>query len=234
MAVPPERSSDASDAAGAAAGLVLAAGGGRRVGGPKALLRRDGRLLVERAVQTVSAAGCEPVVVVLGAAADRVQSAAELAGATVVVNRSWTTGLGSSLRAGLAAAGQTGTDAVLVVPVDMPGITVEAVQRVASRPHPDVLVCGTYGGRRSYPMLLGRAHWPGISTLASADVGLRPYLLARAAQVSDVACDQLAEPGDVDTPDDAARWGIELAGIPACAGTDAAGNLDEVRPSALS
>ncbi|MGE5828368.1 MAG: NTP transferase domain-containing protein, partial [Micromonosporaceae bacterium] len=32
------------------AGLVLAAGGGRRYGGPKALVRHEGTLLVERAV----------------------------------------------------------------------------------------------------------------------------------------------------------------------------------------
>ncbi|SDY89258.1 molybdenum cofactor cytidylyltransferase/nicotine blue oxidoreductase [Micromonospora pattaloongensis] len=53
-----------------AAGLVLAAGGGRRYGAPKALVAVDGRLLVERAVRTVRDGGCDPVVVVLGAAAD--------------------------------------------------------------------------------------------------------------------------------------------------------------------
>lgn len=194
------------------AGLVLAGGGGRRVGAPKALLRLDGRPLVEHALRTVRAAGCDPVVVVLGAGADEVQAAADLAAATVVVNRAWATGLGSSLRAGLDAAGQTRAEAVLVVPVDMPGITVAAIQRVASLPYPDALVCGTYDGRRSYPMLLGRAHWSGISTLAKADVGARPYLLARAAQVTEIACDHVAQPDDVDSPDDAARWGIELTG----------------------
>jgi molybdenum cofactor cytidylyltransferase/nicotine blue oxidoreductase len=206
----PERPGGASGATGVA-GLVLAAGSGRRVGGPKALLRHAGTLLVEHAVRTAREAGCDPLVVVLGAAAEQVQAAAELAGSTVVVNRAWVTGLGSSLRAGLAAAGRTDAEAVLVVPVDMPGITVAAIHRVASLPHPEALVCGTFEGRRSYPMLLGRGHWAGISTLASADVGARPYLLARAAQVTEVACDQVAEPGDIDTPDDAARWGIELA-----------------------
>ena len=49
-----------------AAGLVLAAGGGRRYGGPKALVRYEGSLLVERAVRTVRDAGCAPIVVVLG------------------------------------------------------------------------------------------------------------------------------------------------------------------------
>lgn len=209
LSIASERSRDA--AGFAVAGLVLAAGSGRRLGGPKALLRRGDMLLVEHAVRTVREAGCRPVVVVLGAAADHVQAAAGLAGTTVVVNQAWSTGVGSSLRVGLAAAGETDAEAVVVLPVDMPGITVEAVGRVASLPYPDALVCGTFDGRRSYPMLLGRNHWSGIATLASADVGARPYLLARAGQVTDIACDQVAEAGDVDTPEDAARWGIELA-----------------------
>jgi molybdenum cofactor cytidylyltransferase/nicotine blue oxidoreductase len=113
------------------------------------------------------------------------------------------------LRVGLAAATETDAEAVLVVPVDMPGITAEAVQRVAALPHRHALVCGTFGGVRSHPMLLGRAHWSGIATLANADVGARPYLLAHAAEITEVACDGVAQPGDVDTPEDAARWGIE-------------------------
>ena len=191
-----------------AAGLVLAAGGGRRVGTPKALLRHDGRLLVEHAVRVVREGGCDPVIVVLGAAADRVAAAADLTGATVRVNRAWATGLGSSLRTGLSAAAETSADALLVVPVDMPGLTAEAVRRVAALPHPRALVCGTFGGCRGLPMLLGRAHWSGIATLANADVGARPYLLAHNSEVTEIACDQVARAGDLDTPEDLAAWGI--------------------------
>ena len=65
-------------------------------------------------------------------------------------------------------------EAVVVVPVDMPGLTTAAVRRVTALPYPDVLVCATYDGLRGYPMLFGRRHWSGIATLASADVGARP------------------------------------------------------------
>lgn len=194
------------------AGLVLAAGNGRRLGCPKALLRHQGTLLVEQAVGAVRDAGCAPVIVVLGAAADQVQASADLGPATVLVNKAWGTGVGSSLKTGLAAAAQTAAEAVLVVPVDMPGLTAAAVAQVTKAvdvPR-DALACGTFGGRRSHPMLLGRAHWPGITSLAAADVDARGYLLARSAQVTEVACDELAEPDDLDTPDDAAKWGIDL------------------------
>ena len=83
------------------AGLVLAAGAGRRYGSPKALVRLGDRLLVERAADLLAAGGCDPVLVVLGAAADEVLATAALP--ETVLNPDWATGMGSSLRAGLAA-----------------------------------------------------------------------------------------------------------------------------------
>jgi CTP:molybdopterin cytidylyltransferase MocA len=191
---------------------VLAAGSGRRIGAPKALLRWREQPLVERAVETLREAGCAPVVVVLGAAADRVGEAADLSAATVVVNRAWGTGMASSLKAGLGAAAETDAEALVVVPVDMPGITAEAVRRVVALPHREALGSAPDEGRRGFPVLLGRAHWPGVTTLVNADVGLRPYLLARTAQVSEIACDEVATADDVDTVDDAARLGIAVPG----------------------
>ena len=94
---------------------MLAAGGGRRYGGPKALVRLDGRLLVERAAGTLRAAGCAPVVVVLGAGSARVRAEADLGDAVAVDNPGWSTGMGSSLRAGLAALGGAPVDAAVVL-----------------------------------------------------------------------------------------------------------------------
>ncbi|HET6212602.1 MAG TPA: nucleotidyltransferase family protein [Micromonosporaceae bacterium] len=191
--------------------MVLAAGGGRRLGGPKALLSYRGTPLVDRAIEAARGGGCAPIVVVLGAAADAVRARARLDGVTVLENPAWTTGMGSSLRAGLAALADTGAFAAVVLLVDMPGITSDAVRRVAALPYPNALVCATYHGRRGHPMLLGRDHWPGITTLAAADVGARPYLVARSAQVQGIVCDDVADDSDIDTPEEAARWGIELS-----------------------
>ncbi|WP_173084358.1 nucleotidyltransferase family protein [Phytohabitans rumicis] len=190
--------------------MVIAAGGGRRIGGPEALLRTGGTPLVDRAVDTVRAAGCAPIVVVLGAAADEVRAAAELADASVVVDKAWGTGIGSSLRVGLNALTDVEADAVVVVPVDMPGVTTHAVRRVAALPYPDVLVCATYDGRRSYPMLFGRRHWSGISTVAHADVGARPYLLAHKHEVLDVACDRIADGARLDGPEAVAAFKLTI------------------------
>lgn len=194
----------------ATAGMVIAAGGGRRIGGPEALLRHDGTPLVDLAIETVRDGGCEPVVVVLGAAADEVKAAAELKGASVVVDKTWGRGIGSSLRVGLAALTDTLADAVLVVPVDMPGVTAHAVRRVAALPYSDVLVCATYEGRRSFPMLFGRKHWSGISTVAHADTGARPYLLAHKHEVLDVACDRIADGSRLESPEVVAAFKLTI------------------------
>ena len=192
------------------AGIVIAAGGGRRVGGPEALLLRGDTTLVDQAVETVMEAGCGPVVVVLGAAANLVRTTASLDGANVLVNKAWGTGLGSSLRMGLEALDEDAAEAAVVMPVDMPGVTVEAVRRVAALPYPDALVCATYGGLRNYPMLFGRRHWAGISTLAKADVGARPYLLAHKDEIVDISCDAVADGARVDSPELVEAFGLTV------------------------
>jgi CTP:molybdopterin cytidylyltransferase MocA len=179
---------------------VLAAGGGRRYGGPKALVRYEGSLLVERAVNTVRDGGCTPIVVVLGAASAEVRASANLGDVVMVENAGWKSGMGSSLRVGLQALAGTDADAAIVLLVDTPGVTSAAVRRIADKAGRDALVAAAYGPRRGHPVLLGREHWSGVAMLASADVGARAYLAARADSVQTVACDDIADDTDMDVP----------------------------------
>jgi CTP:molybdopterin cytidylyltransferase MocA len=115
------------------AGLLLAAGGGVRLGRPKALVDLDGQLLVERGTRMLAAAGCAPVVAVLGAAAERVLAVADLSAAhATVVAEGWPEGVGASLRAGLAALAATEAEAVVVALVDQPLVGAEAVRRLVA------------------------------------------------------------------------------------------------------
>jgi nicotine blue oxidoreductase len=168
---------------------------------PKALVERDGQLLVEHGLATLRAAGCDPVVVVLGAAAETVRERADLTGALVVTNPDWADGMGSSLRAGLDALTGTDAQAATVLLVDTPGITPSAVRRVNACGSPDALVVATYHGERGHPVLLGRDHWAGVAKLAVGDVGARPYLLANRDRVVTVACEDVADGADLDRPD---------------------------------
>jgi len=181
--------------------LVLAAGAGRRFGMPKALVRHRGGLFVEHAAATLVAAGCRPVLVVLGAAADRVRAAADLPGVSLVDNPQWTSGMGSSLAVGLDELGRTSdAGAVVVLPVDTPGVSVDAVLRVRALAGPGTLARATYRGAPGHPVLIGRDHWPGVRASAAGDVGARDYF-RRHAPV-EVPCEDVADGRDVDRVSD--------------------------------
>jgi CTP:molybdopterin cytidylyltransferase MocA len=182
------------------AGLVLAAGAGRRYGIPKALVEVGGRIQVDSALSALRHGGCAPLVVVLGAGADEVRARADLRDAVVVVNQDWATGMGSSLRAGLAALEFTSVDAVVVMLVDTPGVNAAAVRRLLTRAGSQTLALATYDGQPGHPVVLGRAHWLGVGELAVGDVGARPYLSAHADQLVVVPCEDIADGTDRDEP----------------------------------
>ncbi|HET8614738.1 MAG TPA: nucleotidyltransferase family protein [Actinomycetales bacterium] len=183
------------------AGIVLAAGAGTRFGGPKAVVRLDGERLVDRAVRTLRDGGCDPVIVVEGAA--------PLApvDADVVANPSWSDGIGSSLRAALATLGlRRGVDAAVLLLVDTPWVGAEPVRRVVTRyaaPGERVLAAqASYDGVPGHPVLVDRSVWPEVTRLATGDQGARGWLRQHRDDVRLVDCTGTGDPRDVDRPED--------------------------------
>lgn len=182
------------------AGLVLAAGAGTRFGRPKALVPFRGEPLVTRAVHTLSAGGCKPVIVVLGAAAEQVRAAVDLP--QVVVNPDWSQGMGSSLRCGLAAM-PANARAVVVALVDQPLIGADAVSRLAAAWRAGAVVAvATYAGEARNPVVLARSVWAEVAAGLTGDRGAGAWLRAHPDLVTPVSCDDTGSPDDIDTPDD--------------------------------
>ncbi|WP_030144971.1 nucleotidyltransferase family protein [Spirillospora albida] len=178
------------------AGLLLAAGAGRRLGGPKALLEVAGERFVDRGVRTLRDGGCAPVLVVTGAAP------VEVIGAVVVPNPDWRDGMGSSLRAGLAAL-PPGCPAVVVALVDQPGVTAAAVGRlVAAHRDGASIAVAAYGGAPRNPVLFAKEHFAAAAEAATGDRGARDLLRAHPELVTLVECGDVASPDDIDTPAD--------------------------------
>ena len=180
-------------------GLLLAAGAGRRMGMPKALVRDEsGEPWLLRAVGVLRDGGCDEVTVVLGAAADEAAALLHGAGVDVVVAADWAEGMGASLRAGLGSLGPD-PEAVLVSLVDLPDVTAAVVRRVLDAGvDAAALRRASYDGRPGHPVLIGRAHWPGVVSSADGDRGARDYLAG--AAVTYVECGDLATGHDRDTP----------------------------------
>jgi nicotine blue oxidoreductase len=175
------------------------------MGRPKALVELDGEPLVRRALRVLRDGGCAPLVVVLGAQAGQVRTLVP-ADVLAVVESGWAEGMGASLRAGLAALARLDPQpvAALVHLVDLPGVSATAVARLAGLSAPDVLARAAYAGRPGHPVLIGRTHWPAVSGTATGDAGARGYLAGNPA-VELVECADVADPDDVDTPDQLAR-----------------------------
>lgn len=181
------------------AGLLLAAGEGRRLGHPKALVSIGGRTLVERGVELLREGGADPVVVVTGAVA------ITTLGAVTVHNPDWRTGMGSSLRTGLATL-PVGCLAVVVALVDQPLIGAAAVKRLISAFGDNQgLIAAGYGGKRRNPVLIPRPYWAEVAVAAEADLGARGFLDAHKDLVTIIECGDVGRPDDLDTEEDLKR-----------------------------
>ncbi|WP_345751955.1 nucleotidyltransferase family protein [Microbacterium rhizophilus] len=188
-------------------GIVLAAGSGTRFGGPKAFARRDdGVPWLGLAVDALRAGGCGRVLVALSATSS---AAAALAPAdvTVVVIPDAADGLGATLRGALAQALGADVDAVVILPVDTPGVAPSAIRRVIAegRGSSDALVQATYRGRPGHPVLIGRDHVESLRVALSGDAGARGYLVSHG--VREVDCADLWSGEDVDEQPDRAAAG---------------------------
>jgi len=171
------------------------------MGMPKALV---GDWLA-RGVDVLAAAGCSSIVVVLGAAQE--QAEALLNGRAVIVAAAadWSGGLSASLRTGIVALPASAPAAVVML-VDLPDVGERVVRRVLERgAGPATLTRAAYHGRPGHPVVLGRAHWPGILAAAHGDVGARAYLNEQAPTL--VECADLASGRDIDWPDEAISGG---------------------------
>jgi nicotine blue oxidoreductase len=156
------------------AAVVLAAGAATRFGAPKQ------RLLLPAVLEHVR--GLDHVVVVAGAY--------PLEGA--VHCAAWERGPGASLRCGLGELGPD-VEAAVVVLADGPSLAPAAIDRVVAewRATGAAIVAASYGGDRGHPLLVAREVWGDVP-----DEGLRAF------EPRLVPCDDLGEPGDVDTPAD--------------------------------
>jgi CTP:molybdopterin cytidylyltransferase MocA len=186
------------------AAVVLAAGSGSRFGPgtPKVVAPLAGVPILQRVLQALRQPPVGRVVVVLGYAADQVRAAVDLTGVDVVINPLHASGQASSVAAGLAAL-PVEAEAAVIAMGDQPGITPGVVAalvagyRKALRP----IVVPTYGGERGTPVLLARPVFGPMAAL-EGDVGARAIMERHPRWVHEVAADGLADPRDVDTPED--------------------------------
>jgi CTP:molybdopterin cytidylyltransferase MocA len=177
-------------------GLVLAAGSGSRLGQPKADVLLGGVRLLDRAVSTLRAGGCEQVLAVVRsdtAPAEDVQ---------LVVNPDPDSGMSSSLRAGLAAL-PAAADAVVITLVDLPGMSPAEVRSMIGWYRKGTsIVAARRAGLRSHPVLVTRRWFADLAESAHDDLGGRAFFAKHWERMEYLDCSAI---DDIDTPADLAR-----------------------------
>lgn len=182
--------------------VLLAAGDSSRLGTRKQLLRRRVRPLLLDACRAAAAVTPGRVVVVLGPEALRMRRvlARAVPGTRCVANVRWQSGMGGSLRRGLASL-PPDCAAALVSLCDQPEVDARALARLAAawRRRPRLPAAAAYAGRIGVPAVLPRKFWREIG---DSDRGARDVLRRHGTLT---VVDMPEAVIDVDTSADAAQ-----------------------------
>ena len=186
---------------------MLAAGAGSRFGGGKLLAPFGGRPLIEATLSGLRGAPVDEIIVVVGdeAEGEKLRSISTEYETRMVENQEWARGMSTSVRAGLRACGPQVRAAVVLL-ADQPFVGAEAVKRlVAAFEDGAEVAVATYGGEPRNPVLFARKVWPLLAREMSGDMGARVVLGRYPELVTEVRCDDVADPADVDTVEDLRR-----------------------------
>ncbi|MBK8476451.1 MAG: nucleotidyltransferase family protein [Opitutaceae bacterium] len=191
--------------------VVLAAGASRRMGRPKPLLPIGGVPLLRYVVANLLEGPVAPVVVVLGAQVEVIAPVLDGLPVHRVVNAGWAEGMGSSLRAGVAAALELAPQlsGLMVVLGDQPGLTAAHLRRLeeARRRTGRAVIASQSGGVAMPPVLFAAEYFPRLLTLRG-ETGARALLQAAGEELVVVPASELV---DLDTIDDYADFTRRVA-----------------------
>jgi molybdenum cofactor cytidylyltransferase len=185
------------------AAIVLAAGRSSRMGGPNKLLEViAGRPLVRIVVDATLASRARPVIVVTGHQRERVEAALRGLPVAFVHNPHFADGLGTSLKAGVAAL-PAKADGAIVCLGDMPQVDAALIDRLIAAFDPDkgaLVVVPNIEGQRGNPVVWSRRFFPDLMNV-DGDVGARHLIGRYGEAVAEVPLTGRAALTDVDTPE---------------------------------
>jgi molybdenum cofactor cytidylyltransferase len=183
--------------------IVLAAGASTRMGTPKQLLLYQGRSFVCHAVEVAIASVCQPIVVVLGANAQRIKLEINHLPIQIVENQQWSEGMSSSIRVGLKTLNAVNPDleAVAIALCDQPFISSQLINQLieayclTGKP----IVASEYAGTLGVPALFSRALFSELMALKTTE-GAKQIIGKHLHEVVGVPFPDGAI--DIDTPKD--------------------------------
>jgi molybdenum cofactor cytidylyltransferase len=185
------------------AAVVLAAGRSTRMGAVNKMLAEiGGKPLVRIAAEQAVASRAKPVIVVTGHEREKVETALSGLPVRVVHNPVFADGLGTSLKAGIAAVPDE-ADAAIVCLGDMPQVDAALINKLVSAFDPErgaLIVVPSIDGRRGNPVVWSRRFFHDLMAI-QGDIGARHLIGTYAEVVVEVPVVGEAALTDVDTPE---------------------------------
>ena len=183
--------------------IVLAAGASTRFGSPKQLVRVDGRPLMHTVVSRAVEVAGHSVTVVLGANAADLAPLLRHTPASIVINRDWSEGLASSIRAGVGRLPGSCTGVMLLL-ADQAAVTAEDLRRLAGawRRQPEYITAAQYGSTLGAPAIFPSSSFRDLAELRG-DRGASALFHRNPDRVIRVPMESASL--DIDTPEDLLR-----------------------------
>jgi molybdenum cofactor cytidylyltransferase len=184
------------------AAIVLAAGQSRRMGTlNKLTIDIDGKPMVRRVVEAVTASSAKPVIVVTGHQREHVEAALAGLSAETVFNPDYADGLSTSLKRGLTSLAAK-VDGAIICLGDMPLVSAYDLDRLVAAFNPvegRAIVVPTRHGKRGNPVVIGKAYFTELAEIGG-DIGAREVIAAHPEQVAEVEMEGDGVLTDIDTP----------------------------------
>lgn len=172
---------------------ILAAGESRRMGQPKALLSYRGRSFAEHLVSATRHERVGLTRIVLGAQAGEIRSRLPLDATWILENPNWQQGQLSSVQAVIRGLPPSGTEGLILCPVDHPLISSFLVAQLIHEfdSTEKQIVLPTYEGKRGHPVIFRASLYKELLA-ASPKVGAREVVWAHPKDVTEVETDEEA------------------------------------------
>lgn len=184
------------------AAVILAAGLSTRMQQFKPLLPFAESTVIEQALHSILSCGIRQLTVVTGCRSAEVEQAVSKLNVACIVNADYRQGMFSSVMAGLQSCDES-TEAVLLLPGDMPLVKRHTIRRVIRAYYASGadVVYPVFEGQRGHPPLISRRCFPAILQGGPTDT-LRTILSRFEPSMAEVEVMDAGIVTDVDTPAD--------------------------------
>jgi molybdenum cofactor cytidylyltransferase len=183
--------------------ILLAAGNSSRMGRPKQLLRYGDQSLITHIIQVALASQCEPILVVLGAYADQIESEISHFPIQIVHNSNWAEGMGESIKIGVKALCTLSElpEAVILMLCDQPLVSDQLLDCLITKYKVSgkQMIVSAYADTLGVPALFSQAFYPELMSL-KPNTGAKQLILQHCSDTEAIPFPEGAT--DLDTPTD--------------------------------